>query len=357
MVKTFAAPDVVGPIALPRWHPALFQIETFDRHSVDTQQKIVKVLKSESAAIASAIGLVDAGAAKAVDLLFECSGRIIVTGMGKMGCIARKAAATFCSTGAPAVFLHPAEAVHGDLGIVTEKDVLIVLSNSGETREVIQLLPYVARTGIKTIAICAGPNCSLAQSCDAVLATGVTVEADSIAVAPTNSTTVTLALCDALAVALMDRRGFTRDQFAIFHPGGHLGSKLLIKVADLMRSADQLPIVDVGATLGEAIQEISSKGIGATFAVDRDGRLVGVLTDGDLRRVIENSATQMNGLIDGAIDSMITTNPKTSTADSLAASALRLMEDNGITVLPVVDAEQKMVGVIHLHDLIRAGLA
>lgn len=324
---------------------------------MDTQQQIIKVLQSESAAIAAAVSLVDTAASTAVDLLFECSGRIIVTGMGKMGCIARKAAATFCSTGAPAVFLHPAEAVHGDLGIVTSNDVLVVLSNSGETREIIQLLPYVARTGIKTIAITSAKKCSLAQSCDAVLATGVTEEADSIAVAPTNSTTVTLALCDALAVALMDRRGFTRDQFAIFHPGGHLGGKLLIKVADLMRSADQLPTVEVGATLAQAIKEISSKGLGATFAVDGDLALVGVLTDGDLRRIIENSATEMTGLVNAGIESMITKNPQTTSIDSLAASAMRLMEDSGITVLPVVDSEKRMVGVIHLHDLIRAGLA
>ena len=324
---------------------------------MDTRQQIIKVLQSESAAISSAAALIDEAADTAVDMLFECSGRVIVTGMGKMGCIARKAAATFCSTGAPAVFLHPAEAVHGDLGIVTEKDVLIVLSNSGETREVLQLLPYVARTGVKSIAITATKNCSLAKSCDAVLATGVTKEADSIAVAPTNSTTVTLAVCDALAVALMDRRGFTRDQFAIFHPGGHLGSKLLIKVSDLMRSSDDLPIVEVTATLSEAVREISSKGLGAAFAVRADQKLAGVLTDGDLRRIIEDSATEMSGLIESEIDGMITRSPKTTSADSLAASALRLMEDNGISVLPVVDSESRIVGVIHLHDLIRAGLA
>ena len=324
---------------------------------MDTRQQIVNVLQQESAAITQAAKLVGESADTAINLLQQCDGRVIVTGMGKMGCIARKAAATFCSTGTPAVFLHPAEAAHGDLGILGANDVLMLLSNSGETREVLELLPSVARMNVKTIAITATQTSSLATQCDTAIETGVVTEADSIAVAPTNSTTVTLAICDALAVALMEQRGFTREQFAIFHPGGYLGRKLLIKVSDVMRSADQLPVVSVKSTLAQAIQAISDKQLGAVFAVDRNQSLSGVLTDGDLRRIIESKAADMANIINEKIESMITSDPKTTTVDRFAAEALRTMETNGITILPVVDEANLLLGVVHLHDLIRAGLA
>ena len=197
----------------------------------------------------------------------------------------------------------------------------------------------------------------MAKQADATLETGVTQEADTIAVAPTNSTTVSLAICDALAVALMGQRGFTREQFAIFHPGGHLGRKLLIKVSDVMRSADQLPVVSVKSTLGEAIQSISSKKLGAVFAVSENQTLAGVLTDGDLRRIIESSAADMANIINSEVESMLTSNPKTTSTDRFAAEALLTMETNGITILPVVDDANQLLGVVHLHDLIRAGLA
>lgn len=324
---------------------------------METRQQIVNVLQRESQAIAKAATLVGASAEAAVDLLMQCDGRVIVAGMGKMGCIARKAAATFCSTGTPAVFLHPAEAAHGDLGILGPSDVLVVLSNSGETREVLELLPYAARMNVKAIGITAGPNSSLAKQCDAVIETGVSKEADVIAVAPTNSTTVTLAICDALAVALMDQRGFTREQFAIFHPGGYLGRKLLVKVSDVMRSADQLPVVNIKSTLAQAIQAISNKHLGAVFAVDDDETLFGVLTDGDLRRIIESSAADMANIINSEIESMVSRDPKTTAVNRLAAEALQTMETNGITILPVVNEANRLQGVVHLHDLIRAGLA
>ncbi|MDB2686438.1 KpsF/GutQ family sugar-phosphate isomerase [Mariniblastus sp.] len=324
---------------------------------MDTRQQIIDVLQQESAAIAQAATLVGETAEAAVNLLQQCDGRVIVTGMGKMGCIARKAAATFCSTGTPAIFLHPSEAAHGDLGILGDTDVLMLLSNSGETREVLELLPFAARMNVKTIAITAGQNSSLATQCDTALETGVVKEADSIAIAPTNSTTVTLAICDALAVALMEQRGFTREQFAIFHPGGYLGRKLLIKVSDVMRSADQLPVVSIKSTLAQAIQAISDKHLGAVFAVDQNQSLSGVLTDGDLRRIIESSAADMATIIDQEIESMITSNPKTTAADRFAAEALRTMETNNITILPVVNEANHLQGVVHLHDLIRAGLA
>lgn len=324
---------------------------------MNTQKQISEVLHCEADAIKHAATLLDQAVDAAVDLLHRCSGRVIVSGMGKMGCIARKAAATFCSTGTPAVFLHPAEAVHGDLGIVTENDVLIVLSNSGETREVLELLPHAARLNVPSISVTAKSDCSLAKRCTAALLTGVTQEADSIAVAPTNSTTVTLAMCDALAIALMDRRGFTREQFAIFHPGGHLGNKLLTKVSDVMGDLSRLPSVVATDTLATAIATISNKGMGATFVVDAEQKVLGVLTDGDLRRIIEQSANDLATAMSGPIERLMTRNPKTTSADALAASAMKLMEDNGISVLPVVDATGRLAGIVHLHDLIRSGLA
>ena len=324
---------------------------------MDTRQQLVNVLNLESQAIAEAAKLIGDSAVAAVDIMLHCEGRVIVSGMGKMGCIARKATATFCSTGTPAIFLHPAEAPHGDLGILSSNDVLLLISNSGETREVLELLPHAARMNVKTIAITANQNSSLAKQCDAMFETGVTQEADTIAVAPTNSTTVSLAICDALAVALMEQRGFTREQFAIFHPGGHLGRKLLIKVSDVMRSADQLPVVSVKSTLAQAIRAISNKHLGAVFAVNENETLAGILTDGDLRRIIESSAADMANIVNNEIESMLTSNPKTTSVDRFAAEALLTMETSGITILPVVDAANRLEGVVHLHDLIRAGLA
>lgn len=325
--------------------------------AMDAVRQVVEVLRKESAAIAAAADRVDGSIEQAVDLLFHCSGRVIVTGMGKMGCIARKATATFCSTGTPAVFLHPGEAVHGDLGIVTDNDVLVVLSNSGETREILGLLPHVARLGVSAIGLTGNTDSSLAQQCAAVVDTGVHSEADPIAVAPTSSTTVALAMCDALAVALMMRRGFTREQFAIFHPGGNLGGKLLIKVADVMRTGDSIPFAGPEDSLRSGIQTISEKGLGTVFVVSQTREIQGIVTDGDLRRIIEHAAEQTQGnVLDEPMSKQMSKAPKTIARSSLAAEALRLMEDHGITVLPVVDANA-VVGVIHLHDLVRAGLA
>ena len=322
--------------------------------------QFVEVLKQEANAILAASERVDDSAAKAVQILFDCKGRVIVTGMGKMGCIARKAAATFCSTGTPAIFLHPSEAVHGDLGIVTENDVLVVLSNSGETRELMELLPFVVRLGVPVIGLTGNTNSSLAQRSTVVIDTGVECEADPISVAPTSSTTVALAMSDALAIALMNRRGFTQEQFAIFHPGGNLGGKLLIKVSDLMHGGDKVPVSYEDETLQQGIGTISAKGLGAVFVVSKTKQVLGVLTDGDLRRIIQSSASPDGNVLEQAMSKFMNHNPKTIDVESLAAEALRLMEDNGITVLPVVENEKdthRLVGVIHLHDLIRAGLA
>ena len=322
-------------------------------------EQIKAVLFSEADAIREAAQRINPTITSAIDLLLKCQGRVIVTGMGKMGCIARKAAATLCSTGTPAIFLHPGEAIHGDLGIVTQNDVLMLLSNSGQTRELCELLPHVVRLNVPIIGLIGDPQSSLASRCDVLIDIGVAAEADPISVAPTNSTTVALAVSDSIAVALMHQRGFTEAQFAIFHPGGNLGRKLLIQVADLMHAGDKIPQSQASDTLQSGIDTISAKGLGAVFVVSQSHEVLGVFTDGDLRRMIQhavgNESNHSNALSQPISDYM-TSNPKLISSDALAAEALRLMQENGITVLPVVDAGQ-LVGVIHLHDLIRAGLA
>lgn len=334
------------------------QASRLDKSVSDSLVEVVEVLRMEAAAIAAAADRVDGSIDQAIQILLACNGRVIITGMGKMGCIARKAAATFCSTGTPAIFLHPGEAVHGDLGIVTEKDVLIVLSNSGETREIIGLLPYLARIGVPVIGLTGDRNSSLAARSRVVIDTAVEMEADPNAVAPTSSTTVALAMCDALAVVLMRRRGFTREQFAIFHPGGNLGGKLLIRVADVMHTGDSVPqIPRDGSTLEDAIRVISEKGLGAVFVVAADRQVVGIVTDGDLRRIIASAdRPAMGDVRQDSLTEHMCLQPRTIDLDALAAEALRLMETHGITILPVVESG-KLEGVVHLHDLIRAGLA
>ena len=331
---------------------------TIDKASISRiPAQVIGVMRKEAEAINQVAARVDDKVGQAVEMLLNCSGRVIITGLGKMGCIARKAAATFCSTGTPAVFLHPSEAVHGDLGIVTANDVLVVLSNSGETREVLELLPFMARLGVPVIGLTGKLNSSLAGRCSVVIDTEVESEADLIAIAPTCSTTVALAMCDALAVVLMQCRGFTKEQFAIFHPGGNLGGKLLIKIADVMHGGDHVPTVGEHETLRNAIRTINAKRLGAVFIVSNSQSVLGVITDGDLRRLIEFAAGETNGNVwEDSVSKHMTQTPKTIDVGALAAEALRVMEDNGISILPVVDSN-KLVGVIHLHDLIRVGLA
>ena len=328
-------------------------------NALEIAEQIKAVLLSEADAIRELAQRIDPTITSAIELLINCQGRVIVSGMGKMGCIARKAAATFCSTGTPAIFLHPGEAIHGDLGIVTQNDVLMVLSNSGQTRELCELLPHVVRLNVPIIGLIGDPESPLASRCDIVVDVGVTCEADPISVAPTNSTTVALAMSDAIAVALMHQRGFTKEQFAIFHPGGNLGGKLLIQVADLMHTGDNVPTSQANGTLQSGIDTISAKRLGSVFIVSETNEVLGVLTDGDLRRMIQQTAgakPSQPSVLSEPISKHMTSNPKSISVDALAAEALHLMQENGITVLPVVEAGQ-LVGVIHLHDLIRAGLA
>lgn len=323
---------------------------------LDQNQIIANVrdaLKCESEAIAAAVERVDHRIAQAVQILFDCSGRLIITGMGKMGLIGRKAAATFSSTGAPAIFLHPVDALHGDLGVVTDDDVVIALSQSGATEEVITLMSYMHRRGVPVIALTGKLNSTLAATSSVVIDTSVDREADPIAVAPTASSTLALAMCDALAIALMHARGFSSEQFAEFHPGGSLGRKLLTNVDELMKSDGKVPIVTCETRLQEAIVEISQKGLGCVFVCDDENELKGILTDGDLRRVFETA----NNPLSQPISDFMTGNPRSIGPNSLAVEALHLMEQHSITVLPVVNQSNMVVGAIHLHDLLAAGLA
>lgn len=323
--------------------------------SIDRQQVLQclrKTMLAEASAIHDVADNIAESTADAVTILYECSGRVIVTGMGKMSAIARKCAATFCSTGTPAIFLHPSEAQHGDLGIVSENDVLLALSNSGETDEVNSLIPFMKRQNVPVIAITGSATSQLGQRADVVFPIPVENEADPISLAPTCSTTVCLAACDALAVALMKLRGFTSEQFAIYHPSGSLGRKLLLSVADLMHTGDRIPAVQIEDSLRDSIVEMSRKSLGAVLILNGQ-KLVGILTDGDLRRALEHETDPLKC----SVESLMTRDPRTISEAALAAEALRLMEENSITVLPVVGNQGEPTGVLHLHQLVQAGLA
>ena len=313
---------------------------------------------AESAAVTRAAEMQHLDLAKLIFAMQHCQGRIVMTGMGKAGCVARKAASTFSSTGTPSLFLHPSEAAHGDLGIVAAGDLLLAISNQGETAEVLDLLPFMKRGKIPVAVITAHPDSSLARHAEWIIDSGVDREADPDSIAPTCSTTVAMAICDALAITLMQQRGFSREQFAIFHPGGYLGRKLLSSTGDLMTGSGTPPVVSGDIPLADAIGAITSGGKGAVFVTAADGGLAGVLTDGDVRRIFSSTAgtANSNPLVE-KVSSFMSRDPKTINSESLAADALNLMEQHEISVLPVVDESRKIIGVIHLHDLIRAGLA
>lgn len=311
-----------------------------------------EVIRIEAQALESLALRIDENFAAAVDLIFNSSGRVIVTGMGKSGLVARKIVATMNSTGTAAVFLHPSDAVHGDLGMVRAEDVVICLSKSGDTEEIRQLMPMFRRIGVKIIAMVGTIESHLARQSDIVLDTSVKEEACPYDLAPTASTTATLALGDALAIALLDKRGFTREEFAMFHPGGNLGKRLLLRVEEMMVSGPNVPIVHGEVPLSDAIVEMTSKRLGATCVVDAAGKLVGIVTDGDLRRLLQRTKNVTNVT---AADAM-TKNPKTIRKGLLAATALEEMESFNITQLVVVDELHRPAGMLHLHDLVKAGL-
>ncbi len=311
-----------------------------------------KVLRIEAEAILALIDKINGEFAKAMEIILSCKGRVVVTGMGKSGLIGKKIAATLASTGTPALFLHPAEGIHGDLGMVMKGDVIIAISNSGETEEIVKLLPVFKRLMVPVIAMTGGMKSALAKAAEVTIDVGVTEEACPMGLAPTASTTATLAMGDAMAITLLEKRGFKEEDFACFHPGGSLGKKLLLRVEDVMHSGADVPVVKADTSMREALFEITSKKMGITTVVDGEGKLVGVITDGDLRRYLEKS----DDLFSKNAGELAHGNPKMISRDALAAEAVAIMEKYSITSLLSVDGEGRPEGIIHLHDLLKAGV-
>lgn len=313
-----------------------------------------KVLQIEADAVEALVERLDERFAKAVEMVLACSGRVVVTGMGKSGLICQKMAATMASTGTPTIFLHPAEGVHGDLGMLMKGDMVIAVSNSGETEEITRILPIIKRMGLPLVAMAGNPVSTLARAGDVFLDISIKEEACPLQLAPTASTTVTLAMGDALAVALLLQRGFREEDFALYHPGGALGKRLLLRVEDLMNVGEAIPTVHEKTPLKDALYEISSKKLGITGVLDDQGELVGVFTDGDLRRKIEQGIEVLNR----PICELMGGKPKRILRTNLAAKALQRMEEYKITSLFVFesDDDQQPIGIIHLHDLLKAGV-
>lgn len=313
------------------------------QRTLDTEITALKELKHQ----------IDDNFNQACELILSCRGRVIVTGMGKSGHIGTKIAATLASTGTPSFFVHPAEASHGDLGMITKDDVVIALSNSGTTAEVLTIIPLLKRKGTKLISITGNKDSLLAQSSEAHLNAHVSREACPHDLAPTSSTTAALVLGDALAVALLEARGFTAEDFAFSHPGGALGRKLLLRVADIMSEGEEVPVVQQSVLIQDALFEMTSKGLGMTTVVDHNNRLVGIFTDGDLRRYLDHASD----IKTTPIANIMTTNPKTAAADILAAQALNIMENQRITALVITDQKNSPIGVLHMHHILKAGVA
>lgn len=311
-----------------------------------------QVVDIELNAIAALSSRLDEQFANACKLLMQCQGKVVVSGMGKSGHIGNKIAATLASTGTPAFFMHPGEANHGDLGMLASNDVLVAISNSGETGELLNLLPVVKRMNVPVIAITNRADSTLGKYADVVLDIGVEQEACSLGLAPTTSTTVTLVLGDALAVALLDAKGFTSDDFALSHPGGSLGRKLLLTVDDIMLKGEEIPLVPVSATITQALLEISKKGLGLTGIVNEHNELLGVFTDGDLRRLLD-ARVDIHAT---AVANVMTKGCKTSQAGELAVEALNLMESYKISALLVVNENRQPIGAFNMHMLLKAGV-
>jgi arabinose-5-phosphate isomerase len=313
-----------------------------------------KVLKIEAEAVAGLIEKLDGNFEQAVKVIYESSGRVVVTGMGKSGLVGKKIAATLASTGTPSFFMHPAEASHGDLGMVTSHDALIAISNSGETEELVGLIPFVKRFSIRLIAMTGNPLSTISRAADVSLDVSVKEEACTLGIVPTASTTAALAMGDALAVALLSKRGFKEEDFAFFHPRGALGKKLLTRVEDLMHSGGALPLISPDMPMTRAVVEISSKRLGVAVVAGPDGKTLGIITDGDVRRGIEKWGKTFFDL--SAVDVM-SKNPKTVAVHELAARALSIMEELSVTALVVPDEHDRAVGIIHIHDILREGIA
>ncbi len=322
----------------------------------DTQnilETAVEVLSIEADSIKKLVERLGQPFEFAIDLLYNCRGRVIITGMGKSGIIGKKIAATFSSTGTPSFFLHPAESTHGDSGILTKDDIVLAISNSGETAELLQLLPLIKRFGLKMIAMTGKKTSTLSQKSDVTLDISVEKEACPYNLAPTASTTATLALGDALAVCLLKRRNFTPEDFLMFHPSGALGKGVFWKVEDLMISGEKLPVIKPGTPFKEAISLISEKGLGLALVIGETGKLDGILTDGDIRRTVQ----KYDNIAGLNVQDVMTKNPKTVKKDDLAATALKIMEDFSITSVVILKEDDRPEGILHIHHLLKAGVA
>lgn len=320
--------------------------------SSDLIQSAQRTIRLEIEAINGLLAHIDTDFVRACEMILASTGRVVVVGMGKSGHIGNKIAATLASTGTTSFFVHPAEASHGDMGMITRDDIILALSNSGTTSEIVTLLPLIKRLGIKMISLTGNPESTLAKAADVNLNVGVEHEACPLNLAPTSSTTAALAMGDALAVALLEARGFTAEDFAFSHPGGALGRRLLLKVENVMHSGDALPVVQRGTPLRDALLEMTRKGLGMTAIVETDGKLAGIFTDGDLRRTLDRPLD----IRQSAIDEVMTVHGKTVRPEMLAAEALKIMEDSKISALIVVDPEDRPVGAFNLQDLLRAGV-
>ena len=312
----------------------------------------LRTIEMESLAVGQLAPCINSDFERACETILACEGRVVVTGMGKSGHIGNKIAATLASTGTPAFFVHPGEASHGDLGMITKNDVMIAISNSGSTAEVVTILPLIKRLGIPLISMTGDPESILSQSACANLDVSVTSEACPLNLAPTTSTTVTLVMGDALAIALLESRGFSAEDFAFSHPGGALGRKLLLRVGDIMHGETEVPRVSANQLLQDALLEMTEKGFGMTTVVDSNNKLMGVFTDGDLRRVIDQNID----IGTATMEQVMSANPKTISDAILAAEALTIMESASITALIVEDHSQHPIGVLHMHDILRAGV-
>ena len=311
------------------------------------------VIKTEAAAVSALSERLDDSFQDACEKILSCDGRVVVTGIGKSGHIGKKVAATLASTGTPAFFMHPGEASHGDLGMITTQDLVIALSNSGETGEITLLLPLLKRLGIPLLALTGNPRSTLAQQSDIHLDVSVEREACPLGLAPTSSTTASLAMGDALAIAVLEIRGFTEEDFARSHPGGNLGRKLLLRVSDIMHREDRIPLVDSDSSLSDTLTEMTAKGLGMAGVIDpASGRLVGIYTDGDLRRTFE----RMPDIKSALVRDFMTPDCVTIEAERIASEALKLMHDRKINALMVVNSEHQVQGALNMHDLLRAGV-
>lgn len=331
--------------------PTMMAPTTAKPNENQLKRSALAVIETEAHAIGVLRDRIDANFLQACELMFSCQGRVVVSGMGKSGHVAGKIAATLASTGTPAFFVHPAEASHGDLGMITQKDVMLAISNSGESDELLMILPPIKRQGIPLIVMTGNDASSLAQLADVHLDVSVPAEACPLGLAPTASTTAALVMGDALAIALLEARGFTAEDFARSHPAGSLGRRLLLHISDIMHTGDHVPTVGINATLSETLVEMTRKGLGMTAIVDDKQRLLGIFTDGDLRRALDDSKVDFRVT---SVTQLMTRGAKTITGDKLAVEAARLMEEYKIHALIVVDHSDCVVGALNIHDLLRA---